>query len=151
MKAFLRPCPAGHQSNRNPLEHHLTFRARATFKKFADTLFFLSALILPQLLTFCARWQSVFIPRLPSPRRGDVLHLRLRDPRRVSPYSSRGPDLIKIMRDELFDQDLLTTRRRLQATDKPRPCLPSSSLLFSRSDAPSFRLSWILLLLQRRC
>lgn len=101
------------------LEHHLTFRP--LHSKCMPAHFFFLLLISAQLLTFCTRWQSVSISR-----HGDVL-VRLRDPGRVSPYLSRGPDLIKIMRDELFDQDLLTRRRRLQATDKPRPCLPSSS------------------------
>lgn len=46
-------------------------------------------------------------------------------PGHVSSYLFCGLDLIKIMRNELFDQDLLTTRHR-PAPDKPGPCLSAS-------------------------
>lgn len=43
----------------------------------------------------------------------------------VSSYLFCGCDLIKIMRNELFDQDLLTTRHK-PALDKTCPCLSAS-------------------------
>lgn len=121
-----------HRTEALQLEHHLTLlHSKSTPTHF---LFFLRSDFRPVAHFFFAHAGNQF----PS-RSTETYFVRLQDPRRVSPYLSRGPDLIKIMRDELFDQDLLTTRRRLQATDKPRPRLPSSSVVLSAATLhPSF-------------